>query len=297
MANRNPVLLVPLITPLLDDGSIDGAQLSAIARDVVEQGAAGVVLFGTLGEAQSFSLTERKAALEALVASGCSPDGIMVGIGAAALTDVVELARHAIGQGCFRQLLLPPFFFKGISNEGLEDFIAQAIDRIGDDRLRLTLYDIPSVVSVSIERRIIRSLIDRYGPIIAGIKDSVPDAAHVRDSVTDFPELAVFVGNEIFLPEAIALGAAGAISGLGNIAPAQMARIAGSETKADDPVFQQMCTLYAAIARHPVVPAVKALAGWRFDLEKLATVRPPLKTFDLKAAPDLIEILQELHRR
>lgn len=297
MANRNPVLLVPLITPLLDDGSIDGTQLSAIARDVMEQGARGVVLFGTLGEGQSFSVTERKAALEALVASGCAPQAIMVGIGAAALTDVVELAKHALGLGCFRQLLLSPFFFKGISTEGLEDFIVQAIDSIDNDQLRLTLYDIPSVVSVSIERRVIRSLIDRYGPIIAGIKDSVPDAAHVRDSVMDFPELDVFVGNEIFLPEAIALGAAGAISGLGNIAPAQMARIASSETKSDDPVFQQMCTLYAAIARYPVVPAVKALAGWRMKSEKLAVVRPPLRTFDLEAAPDLIEVLQELHRR
>jgi 4-hydroxy-tetrahydrodipicolinate synthase len=284
---RTPVLHVPLITPLAADGAIDLRSLSALAEDVLASGPAGVVLFGTLGEAQSFSVSERMAGLDALLDAGIDPARIMVGTGAAALPDVVALSKHALAAGCVRQLLLPPFFFKGISDEGLHAFIAGSIEQTGDPRLRLTLYDIPGVVSVAIARDVISRLIDAYGSTIAAIKDSVPSWDHVEQSIRSFPQLDVFVGNEIFLPRALAIGGAGAISGLGNIAPRQMAAIVAAGADGEGASFERMCTLYDRIGRHPVVPAVKALTARARGDAGLARVRPPLMTFDLAEAADV----------
>lgn len=283
---KTPVLHVPLITPLSPDGTPDAPALVRLAQDMLAQGAAGVVLFGTLGEAQSFSTGERRAGLEALLAGGIDPARIMVGTGAAALPDVVALSRHALAAGCVRQLLLPPFFFKGVSDEGLYRFVAGAIDGAGDARLRLMLYDIPGLVSVAIAQDVIRRLVTQYGPVIAGLKDSVPSWDHVEASLTAFPDLDIFVGNEIFLPRAIALGGAGAISGLGNIAPRQMAAVVAAGAQ-ETPLFHAMCHLYACIGRHPVVPAVKALTARARGDVGLAHVRPPLLPFDLATAPDV----------
>jgi 4-hydroxy-tetrahydrodipicolinate synthase len=284
---KTPVLHVPLITSLAADGTPDHPSLVRLAQDMLSSGAAGVVLFGTLGEAQSFSVAERKAGLEGLLSGGIDPSRIMVGTAAAALPDVVDLSRHALASGCTRQLLLPPFFFKGISDDGLHAFIARSIEGSGDTRLRLMLYDIPGLVSVAIAQDVIRRLIDGFGPVLAGLKDSVPDWAHVEQSLKAFPQLDVFVGNEIFLPRAIALGGAGAISGLGNIAPRQMADVVAAGADGDTPLFAAMCHLYDRIGRNPVVPTVKALSARARGDAALAVVRPPLVTFDLTAAPDV----------
>jgi 4-hydroxy-tetrahydrodipicolinate synthase len=291
---RKPVLHVPVITPLAADGRIDVASLTGLVRHVLAEGAAGIVLFGTLGEAQSLSVAERKATLEALLASGVETDRIILGTGAAALTDVVDLSRHALSCGCFRQLLLPPFFFKGIQDEGLYAFVSAAIDGVDDERLRLTLYDIPGVVSVAIAGDVIARLLASHGPIIAGIKDSVPSWEHVEENLLRFPQLDIFVGNEIFLPQALALGGAGAIAGLGNIAPAPMAAIVTAGADTGSPRFLLMCELYRRIARHPVIPAVKALTARARGSVGLAMVRAPLVAFDLATAPELGETVDAL---
>ncbi|SDX05271.1 dihydrodipicolinate synthase family protein [Roseicitreum antarcticum] len=283
---KTPVLHVPLVTPLTPGGTLDLPSLARLAQDMLSEGAAGVVLFGTLGEAQSFSVAERKAGLDALLSAGIDPEQIMVGIGAAALPDTIELSRHALGSGCARQLLLPPFFFKGVSDEGLFRFIAATVEGADDPRLRLMLYDIPGLVSVAISQDVIARLTDRLGPVITGLKDSVPDWAHVESSIRTFPHLDVFVGNEIFLPRAIKLGGAGAISGLGNIAPRQMSALVAS--KGDDAhLFSAVCTLYDCIARHPVVPTVKALTARSREDATMAAVRAPLDMVNLDQMPEV----------
>lgn len=292
---KTPVLHVPLVTPLTSGGTLDFPSLARLAQDMLAEGAAGVVLFGTLGEAQSFSVAERQAGLEALLSAGIDPSQIMVGTGAAALPDTLALSRHALAAGCVRQLLLPPFFFKGVSDEGLFRFIAAAIEGADDPQLRLMLYDIPGLVSVAISQGVIVRLTDRFGPVIAGIKDSVPDWAHVESSIRTFPNMDVFVGNEIFLPRAIELGGAGAISGLGNIAPRQMAALVGGSSN-DAQLFAAVCTLYDCIARYPVVPTVKALTARVRGDAALAAVRAPLERSDLDKMPDVTAAADALCR-
>lgn len=287
-------LYVPVITPLMPDGVCDTQALATLSKNALQEGADGVVLFGTLGEGQSFSVGERKAALEALVSSGVRADRIIVGTGAAALPDAVELTRHALGIGVERSLVLVPFFFKGVSDRGIEDAIAQLIDAVGDTRMRLYLYDIPSVVGVAIAPAVIASLWKRYGAIIAGIKDSVADWAHVENSLKSFPNLEVFVGNEIFIPKALELGGAGAISGHGNIATRQLVALCKGETGRSGKLFASVETLYHAIARYPVIPTVKALAAHRHANPDYAAVRAPLVRLDLSAAPEVVKTLDDL---
>jgi 4-hydroxy-tetrahydrodipicolinate synthase len=284
---KTPVLHVPVITPLTAQGAVDVPTLADLVRDVFSNGAAGVVLFGTLGEAPSFSAAERKAALDALLHEGIDADRVMVGTGAASIADVVDLSRHALSVGCARQLLLPPFFFKNVTEEGVYRFFSAAIAGAGDSRLRLTLYDIPQVVSVEIAPSVIARLVEAFGAVIAGIKDSVPSLDHVEETVAGFPHLDVWVGNEIFLPQALKLGGAGAISGLGNIAPRQMATVVAAGAQGDSAQFRRMCDLYHEIARHPVIPAVKALTAQARGEPRLAEVRPPLVTFDAADHPAL----------
>ena len=287
-----PVLLVPLITPLGADGGIDIPALAGLSHAALAGGAAGIVLFGTLGEGQSFSLDERRAALEGLLAVGIAPDQITLGIGTAAVPEAVALARHGLALGVTRQLLLPPFFFKGVSDEGVYRVTAETLDAVGDPELRVLLYDIPPVTSVTYAPDVVARLQASHGAVIAGIKDSVPDWRHVETNLERFPDLEFFVGNEIFLPRALEMGGAGAISGLGNIAARQMAAIATG--RADTGTFERMCALYHAIGRHPVIPTVKALTARQAGIPSLARPRAPLMPVDLGSMPEVVAALDAL---
>lgn len=287
-------LYVPVISPLSSDGACDTQALIYLSKHALQEGADGIVLFGTLGEGQSFSVAERQAALESLVSSGVPAERLIVGTGAAALPDAVTLTRHALGIGVERSLILAPFFFKGVSDQGVEDAIARLIDGVGDARMRLYIYDIPSVVSVAVAPAVITSLVQRYGAIIAGIKDSVADWAHVENSLKSFPGLEVFVGNEIFIPKALELGGAGAISGHGNIATRQLVALCKGETGRSGKLFASVETLYHAIARYPVIPTVKALAAHRHAKPGYADVRAPLVRMELGAAPEVVKALDDL---
>ncbi|WP_116084911.1 dihydrodipicolinate synthase family protein [Tropicimonas sp. IMCC34011] len=284
-------LHVPLITPLGPDGAPDADKLVMLAQRVMEEGADGLVLFGTLGEAQSFSVPERMAVFDALLEGGIAPDRLIVGIGAAALPDAVSLGRHAAHKGCLRQLLLPPFFFKGIGAVGLTAFFDAVIAGIGRADLRLVIYDIPGVVSVEVPQGVIADLRERHGDVIWALKDSVPDLAHVEASLSGLPGLSVFVGNEIFLPRAMELGARGAISGLGNIAPRQMKALCRPDA-GGDPAYGHLTRLYDAIGKLPVVPTVKALTAHRLGDPSLAVTRAPLPTVDVSGNATLLDLME-----
>ncbi len=287
-------LLVPVITPLHTNGAIDIGALGQVADHVLSNGAAGIVLFGTLGEGQSFSVQERQEALEQLIARGADPAAIVLGIGANAQPDAVALARHGLRHGVHRQLLLPPFFFKGLGDEGVYRFFSTTIEAISDDTLRLMLYDIPPLTQVTLAPAVVTRLIEAHGDVIHGLKDSVPDRDHVEQSVRTFPGLQIFVGNEIFLPTALALGGSGAISGLGNIAPTQMAAIATGKAGEGSEVFARMCALYDAISAQPVIPTVKALAAVQFGQPDWGVPRLPLSPVDLGTMPAVTEALDGL---
>src|SRR5512143_2804360 len=163
------------LTPLDANGDVDRARLRDHAQMLLARGVDGIAPFGTTGEGPSFSTAERRAGLDALIESGIDARRIAPATGCAALVDAVELTRHAVQTGCIGALVLPPFFFKDIDDEGVFASYAKLIERVGDARLRIYLYHIPQVSGVPIGYGAIERLLGAFPGVIAGVKDSAGD--------------------------------------------------------------------------------------------------------------------------
>ena len=191
------------LTPIAPEGGVDHARLAAHVRALLAQGVEGVAPFGTTGEGQSFSVAERRAGLDALFASGIAAMHIVAATGCAALTDTLELTRHALSVGCPRCLILPPFFFKDVGDDAIFAYFAEVIERIADPRLRIYLYHIPQVTAVPIRPPIVARLAGEFPGIIAGVKDSSGDLANTLELLERVPQLSILVGHEPHLPRAM----------------------------------------------------------------------------------------------
>jgi len=206
-------------TPLAADGSVDAAKLAGHAQNLFKQGVDGVVLFGTTGEGTSFSIAERVATVEALLKAGIPASRMGIGGGFPAITDSIAMTRAALALGLNHVLVLPPYFDRNVTPEGIEDAFAAIFDDIADDRLRASLYHIPQASGVAIPPAVAASLRKRYGKIVAGLKDSSGDFKQFQAFRAAAPELAITVGNEADIARAVAAGGAGTICGMANIVP------------------------------------------------------------------------------
>src|SRR5689334_465780 len=180
MASSFEGVYAAALTPLRDDLRIDRDAYAAHCRRLLDEGCDGLAIFGTTGEANSFSVAERVSAWQDLVADGIPATTLLPGTGACALTDAVTLTREALAVGAPGVLALPPFYYKGVSDDGLFAFFAQLIEGVGDDRLRLFLYHIPPQTILGFSFALIERLLDAYPEVIAGTKDSSGDATRIE---------------------------------------------------------------------------------------------------------------------
>lgn len=265
------------LTPLKADGAVDNAKLIGHIKTLFAAGIDGITPFGTTGEGQSFSVAERKATLEALLKGGVPADKIIVGIGCAALPDATDLARHALSIGVSRMLMLPPFFFKGVGEEGIAAAFGKVIDGAADQRMRLYLYHIPQVCGVGVPHGAIARLVAKYPRVVAGIKDSAADWPHTLSLLRQFPMLSIFVGAEHHVPQAMQNGGVGTICGMSNLVPRLMRRIVDTVGQAgNDALVRKIEALVQPVGSRPFIAASKATlahatgdAGWK-------AARPPL---------------------
>jgi 4-hydroxy-tetrahydrodipicolinate synthase len=259
------------LSPLDARGAFDATRLATHAQRLFAAGVDGIAPFGTTGEGQSFSVAERRAGLDALLAAGIAPQRILAATGCAALPDAIELTRHALAAGCAGTLVLPPFFFKDVTDEGIYAAYAALIDGVADDRLRLYLYHIPQVSGVGLSVAMVSRLAAAYPAIVAGVKDSSGSFDNSRALVAAVPQLSIFVGHEPHLPQLRKLGGAGTICGIANLYPRLMRRLydhsLDSNPGVDLPLIE---TLIAALMRFPIFGALKSLqtelsgdASWR----------------------------------
>ena len=168
-------VLSPVVTPFRKDLSPDTDRFVRHCKWLLGHGCSGLAVFGTNSEANSLSVEEKLELLDALVKGGVDPAQLMPGTGACALTDSVKMTAAAVKMGCGGVLMLPPFYYKGVSDEGLYRNFAEIIERVGDDRLRLYLYHIPPVSNVPITLNLIEMLLSKYPGIIAGAKEPKHD--------------------------------------------------------------------------------------------------------------------------
>src|SRR5262252_11217537 len=235
MAQRLSGVLSPVVTPFKRDFSPDPARYVRHCKWLLENGCRGLAVFGTNSEANSLSVEERMVLLETLVQEGVPAEKLMPGTGCCSLTDSVRLTAHAVALGCSGVLMLPPFYYKGVSDEGLYRNFAEVIGRVGDKRLQLYLYHIPPVSQVPITLALIERLLARYPGTVAGVKDSSGDWSNTKAMLERFQPRGfdVFAGSEVFLLGTLRGGGAGCISATANVNPAAIARLAATWRDSD----------------------------------------------------------------
>jgi 4-hydroxy-tetrahydrodipicolinate synthase len=294
MVRRNfEGVLIPVCTPFAADGTPDARLLVAHCEWLLGQGAAGLAVFGTTSEANSLSVAEKRALLEALRAAGIDGSALMPGTGACAVPDAVELTRAALAAGARGVLMLPPFYYKAINDDGLFAFYSEVIERVGSADLRVYLYHIPPVAQVGISFTLIERLLARYPEAVVGIKDSSGDWKHTRRLNEVFPGFEVFAGSESFLLGNLRAGGAGCITATGNINAAAIAQLFRRWRDADADDLQQAITRRRRLVESfPVIAAAKSVLAEIHRTPDWRRTRPPLVPLDDERRARLLQQLR-----
>ena len=264
-------LWVAVATPLDAAGAVDREALVRHCQALLTAGCDGLALFGTTGEGPSFATPERLGALEAVLQSGIPAPRLALGTGCPSVQETVMLTRGALWLGLTHALILPPYFFRDATPQGIEDAFAAIIEGVGSDRLRATLYHIPQVSGVPVPPAVLARLRARFGRLVAGVKDSTGDFPTFRAFRQAAPDCGCLVGAEVEIARALAYGGTGTICGMANLVPGLVRAMFA--TPAAEPAMRQAVAL---LAGHPFIPALKsALAAQTADGAWRA-VRPPL---------------------
>jgi len=295
-AQRIRGVLAPVVTPFNKDLSPDPERLVAQCKWMLTQNC-GLAVFGTNSEANSLSANERVALLDALLAADVDPARMMPGTGCCALTDTVRLTEHAVKAGCAGVLMLPPFYYKDVSEDGLYRNFSEVIERVGDSRLRIYLYHIPPVAVVGIKPGLVERLMKQYPTVIAGMKDSSGDWNNTKMMLDAFAKSGfdVFVGSESFLLANMKNGGAGCISATANVNPAAIDRLFREWRGADAEAQQQALDLVRkTVGQYVMIPSLKAVVAHFTNDPDWATVRPPLTDLTAAQAKNVIDGLKKL---
>jgi 4-hydroxy-tetrahydrodipicolinate synthase len=288
-------VLSPVITPFRKDYAPDAQRFVRHCRWLLKSGCAGLAVFGTNSEANSMSVAEKRALLEALVAGGVPAGALMPGTGHCALSDSIEMTRAAVALGCAGVLMLPPFYYKGVSDEGLYRNFAEVIERVGDERLQLYLYHIPPVAQVAITLPLIERLLSKYSGIVAGVKDSSGDWSNTKAMLDAFAKdgFDVFAGSEVFLLDNMRHGGKGCITATGNINPGPIANLYRNWRSADaDRLQAGISATRKIVQKQPMIPALKAAVAHFGNDRDWKTCRPPLVELTMQQEESLITELK-----
>jgi len=287
-------VLSPVVTPFRTDLSPDADKLVRQCRWLLSQDC-GLAVFGTNSEANSLTVEEKIDLLDALVDGGIDPTRMMPGTGACAFPDAVKLTGHAVKRGCSGVLMLPPFYYKDVSDEGLFRAYSEVIQRVGDSRLRIYLYHFPQLSGVPITLTLIERLLRDYAEVVVGIKDSSGDWNNMQVMLTRFPGFAMFAGTEAVLLKNMRNGGAGCISATANINPAAIADLAANWQAPDAQGKQdEMNVLRTAVQALPLIPALKAVIAHHSGDPGWERIRPPLVELSAEQKAGLLRQLDDI---
>ena len=291
-------VLAPVVTPFKADLSPDSKRFIAHCNWLLSQNC-GLAMFGTNSEANSLSMEERATLLDELVAAGVDPSRMMPGTGCCSIMETVKLTKQAVGNGCAGVLMLPPFYYKDVSEEGLYRYFSEVVQRVGDARLRIYLYHIPPVAVVGITPKLVERLLAAYPDAITGMKDSSGDWNNTKTFLDAFAvryrhgdsatgraarTFDVFVGSESFLLANMRNGGVGTISATANVNPAAIYELYKKWNTTDDTdnADQQQSKLNVvrqvfSNRKFPsMIAALKQAIAIYADDPAWRTVRPPL---------------------
>lgn len=282
------------LTPFNEDLSIDAHRFTAHCHALLADGCDGIALLGTTGEANSLSFEERKALLEATLAAGIPPEKLLPGTGVAALPETIALTRHALANGVTTVVMLPPFYYKGVSSEGLAAAYSHVVETVGDDRLKVVLYHIPQMSGVPIPHDVIETLRARYPTVFVAIKDSSGDRANMEALLARFPGLSVLIGADPLMLPLLPMGAGGCITATSNLVARDLAfifRHHADHAHAADVEAAQARVVKArnGASIHPQMASLKAALAARPGGDGWARLRPPLMPLNVAATREVLE--------
>lgn len=269
-------VIAAIATPIDENGAPDLKRAVSLARYLLDNGCDGLNVLGTTGEATSLSVDERKGVMSAYKANGLPTHRLMVGTGAASVTDAVALTRHAADLGFGGALVLPPFYYKGVPDDGLVAYVETLVKATEQKPIPIYLYHFPAMSGLPWHVALIRRLLDSYSSRIVGLKDSSGDMAYARSAAAISKDFAVFPSTEACLLDARRGDFAGCISATANLNADLCAR---AWSEGDTAALEAAVTIRKLFDGKPLVPGVKALLAHIHGDAGLARVRPPLAPF------------------
>ncbi|MGL4291293.1 MAG: dihydrodipicolinate synthase family protein [Phreatobacter sp.] len=269
-----------IATPFGTDGAIDRTRLAAHATDLLARGCDGITVFGTTGEGPSIGLAEREASFGTLATAGIPLGGrVVAGVMASALPDALVQARIALDAGCRALLVAPPFFFKGVGDDGVFDWYGRFFEALADRLGPVILYHIPQLTGVSLSIALIGRLKSAFPLVVAGVKDSGGDWSHTEALLAAHADdLDILVGDERHVAAAFRNGAAGTICGFANLIPEAMRTVAHGGGERDE-----IAQLSALLGDHAFLPWLKTLLAHRASDPAWRVLRPPLAGLSAEA--------------
>ena len=293
--NRLSGVLSPVVTPFNADLSPDADRLIKQCQWLLSQNV-GLAVFGTNSEANSLSVDEKIDLLVRLKEAGVDTSRMMPGTGCCALTDTVRLTAHATKLGCAGTLMLPPFYYKGVSDEGIFANFAEVIERVASESLRIYLYHIPPIAQVGFSVDLIERLVTRYPKTVVGIKDSSGDWDNTYSMLErKWDDFRIFVGSESFLLANMRNGGAGCISATANVNPAAIDDLYQNwqADNADD-LQRALDEVRDTVMAYPMIPALKATVAEFGGDDAWRAVRPPLVSLDADKSAALAAALRDI---
>ena len=273
-------VLSPILTPLTSNYQVDVDLLVSHAQKVLNDGCVGIVPFGTTGEALSVGREERITSLEALINSGIDPSKLLVGTGQTNLDDTLILTRHAVEMNSAGVLVLPPFYYKNPSEEGLYKYFASLIDRINDDRLRVFLYHIPQVAGVGLPLSVVKKLFHNFPKVVVGIKDSSGNWENTK-LLLEIEGLDVYPGSERTLLDALSHNSRGCITATANVAAPILSRLIASyqnqQVEEAAKAHSVVMKFREVLEKYPPIAALKSIKEKQDNEKKWNKVSPPLE--------------------
>jgi 4-hydroxy-tetrahydrodipicolinate synthase len=289
-------VLAPVVTPFGHDLEVDTGAFIEHCRWLVDAGV-GLAVFGTNSEAASLSFSERMSLLDTLIGAGLPAGKMMPGTGTSSLKETVELTRHAVNLGAAGVLMLPPYYFKSPSENGLFDYFCRVVDSVADSRLRIYLYHIPQFTQVPITLGLVERLVKRYPGVVRGAKDSSGDWSNTEAMIRTFGQdgFDVFPASEAFLARAVEIGGAGCISATANMNPRGLtelysAQLSGEPTNTSSAALA-IREIFMSV---PMIPAMKYVISKVTHTPTWSIVRPPLTSLADEPGADLMKRLNDV---
>jgi len=291
-----PAVFSPVLTPINADGGPDTARLLKQCQWLDANGV-GQAIFGTNSEANSFSGAQKIDALEKLIAGGLNPKHMMPGTGACSIDETVAMTRAAVSAGCSGVLMLSPFYYKDVSDQGLYSFYAKVIEKVADSRLKIYVYNIPQVTKILLSVPLLERLVKDFPTTVVGIKDSSGDWPYTESVIKALAGsgFQVYAGSETFLMRNLRAGGVGCISATANVNPRAIAALAGKWQEAGaDQAQADLDIVRSAFAKYPMIPAMKTAVAHFSKDPSWAHVLPPLIDLTAEQQKALLADLEKI---